>query len=336
MSSAPIRSTTYLRRAVPILRRGAIGATWTVLLAVLAAGGAGLVGQAWHAPGSPARAELTYPGDAALGARLDAATAALEGMAADVERLADEAKTALAEVTSSDPTRLQDSLQRGGEAAASIEAASASLRASLGELPGGDPTAPVWYSNDALVRRSTILTAIDAAAGLAVNWRLVEARSAEAANLTSLIAAHDTTVLQAAAKGRGRHYKDAAEILDSALLTVAAIQSSRTKLIAGSDGTVLDEWIRRNATYDRALRALYRALVESGGNFQTVKVQKALRDEGVAREQLPPDRRTIIVIVSEVTRGGLTDAVVAIEDAQARIDDALGEAPSPAPGPSGP
>jgi hypothetical protein len=46
----------------------------------------------------------------------------------------------------------------------------------------------------------------------------------------------------------------------------------------------------------------------------------------VAFAQLPPDRRTIIVIVSEVTRGGLTQAVLAIEDARGRIDDALAEA----------
>jgi hypothetical protein len=46
----------------------------------------------------------------------------------------------------------------------------------------------------------------------------------------------------------------------------------------------------------------------------------------VAYAQLPPDRRTIIVIVSEVTRGGLTQAVLAIEDAHGRIENALAEA----------
>jgi hypothetical protein len=333
MSSAPGRSLRNLRRAVPILRRSVpivrragITAIWSALLAVLAVSGAGLVGQAWHAPGSPARAELTYTGDSALGARLDAATAALEGIAADVEQLADEAKSALEEVTSSDQTRLQDSLDRGGQAAASIDAATASLRASLGDLPGGDANAPLTYSNDVLVRRSRVLTALDAAEGLAANWRQVEARSAEASNLTSLIATHDKTVLSAAAKGVKGQYAQAAAILDDALLIVIAVNESRVKLIAGADETVLDQWIDRNATYDRALRAVYRALVASGGNPQTLKVQNARRDERIAFEQLPPDRRTIIVIVSEVTRGGLTDAVVAIEEARGRIDDALAEA----------
>ena len=49
--------------------------------------------------------------------------------------------------------------------------------------------------------------------------------------------------------------------------------------------------------------------------------------EQVAFNNLPPDRRTIIVIVSEVARGGLTQAVLAIEDAHGRIDDALNGAP---------
>ncbi len=56
-------------------------------------------------------------------------------------------------------------------------------------------------------------------------------------------------------------------------------------------------------------------------------MQQARIAERRAYDRLPPDRRTIIVIVSEVTRGGLTDAVIAIEDARGSIDDALAGAP---------
>src|SRR5215212_8979499 len=111
--------------------RAARGVVWAVVLAVLAASGAGLAGLAWHPPGSPARAELTYEGDAALGARLDAATADLQQIAADVERLADAAKTALEDVASVDPARLEASLSSGDAIAAGIEARSRSLRESL-------------------------------------------------------------------------------------------------------------------------------------------------------------------------------------------------------------
>ena len=322
----------------PLVGRALRGAFWTCLFALLAAGAAGLVGQAWHPPGSPVRAELTYPGDSALAARLDAATAGLAEIADEVEVLAEAAKTALAEVTNRDPSQLRDAVARGGEAAATIEAKASELRLALADLPGDGPAATVEYSNATLVRRSTVLAAINAASGLALHWRQVAARATETSNLTTLIARHDETVLAAAADGRDSRWQRAIRTLDEALLIVADVQTVRARLIAGSDGTVLDEWIRRDRDFDTALRDLYRALRDCscpGGPF-TVEVQFANRDVELARRQLPPDRRTIIVIVSEVTRGGLTEAVIAIDDARGRIDDALAEAepvePSASPG----
>lgn len=318
MSIAPARIPRILGRAL----RGVI---WTVLFAVLATGGAGLLGQAWHAPGSPARAELTYAGDAALDARLDVATQRLTEIAAEVEKLASEARIALEEVVSSDPTRLSEAVQRGGQAATTIEATTAALRESLAGLPGEGEAAVIEFSNDTLVRRSAILTAIDAALSLAGHWRQVAAHATEVANLTGLFTRHDTIVLDAARNGRQRKYVEAIAILDQALLTVADVQSLRVRLIAGSDGTVLDEWIQRNADHDAALRALYAAFDASGG-IVTGQVQARMRDQEVAFARLPPDRRTIVVIVAEVTRTGLTQAVVAIDDAHGRIDEALAEA----------
>lgn len=318
MSSVASRTLSLVGR---LLR----GVAWAAVLAVVAASAAGLVDVAWHAPGSPARAELTYPGDAALDIRLDAATAELQQIAADMASLAQEAKTALGEVASSDPTRLREALQRGADAAASIDTATSDLRDDLIGLPGDGPTASIEYSNATLVRRAAILAAIDAAAGLTGRWQQVSGRAADAALLTELIGLHDITVLNAASKGRASEFKEAVEILDEALLKVEDIQLLRVRLIAGSEHTVLDEWIERNTNYDVALRRLYAALDRSGGKV-TLAVQSARREERLAFEQLPPDRRTILVIVSEVARGGLTQAVLAIEEASGHIDEALAEA----------
>jgi hypothetical protein len=186
-------------------------------------------------------------------------------------------------------------------------------------------TAVIEFSNDTLVRRAAILTAIDAASSLADQWRQVAARATEVANLTGLFAQHDAAVLEAAARGRRSDWAEAVAILDQALLTVADVQTLRARLIAGSDGTVLDEWIDRNADHDAALRAVYAALEASGG-IVTAEVQERRRDQEKAFARLPPDRRTIVVIVAEVTRNGLTQAVVAIDDAHGRIDEALAEA----------
>jgi hypothetical protein len=321
----PRRMSSAQARIPRILGRALRGVVWTVLFAVLAAGGAGLLGQAWHAPGSPARAELTYAGDSALDARLDVGTQQLTEIAAEVEKLAAEARIALEEVASADPTRLREAVQRGGQAATTIEAATATLRASLAGLPGEGEAAVIEYSNDTLVRRAAILTAIDAASNLADKWRQVAARATEVANLTGLFSQHDATVLEAAARGRRSNWAEAVAILDQALLIVADVQTLRVRLIAGSDGTVLDEWVDRNADYDAALRALYAELEASGG-IVTDRVQERRRDEQAALARLPPDRRTIVVIVAEVTRNGLTQAVVAIDDAHGRIDEALAEA----------
>ncbi|HUG29653.1 MAG TPA: hypothetical protein VMQ65_03945 [Candidatus Limnocylindria bacterium] len=326
MSSAPAR---ILPLVGPVLR----GLAWAAVLAVVAASAAGVVDLVWHAPGSPARAELTHPGDAALGVTLDVATAELELIAADMASLAQEAKTALGEVASSDPTRLREALQRGADAAASIDTATGDLRESLIGLPGDGPTAAIEYSNATLVRRAAILAAIDAAAGLTGRWQQVSGRAADAALLTELIGLHDLTVLNAASKGRANEFAEAVEILDGTLLKIEDIQLLRVRLIASSEKTVLDEWIERNTNFDRALRRLYAALDRSGGEV-TLAVQSANRDVELAFDQLPPDRRTILVIISEVARGGLTQAVLAIEEASAHVDEALAEANGVIPKPA--
>jgi hypothetical protein len=318
MSTAPPRTP-------PILGRVLRGIAWTALFAVLAAGGAGLVGQTSHAPGSPARAELTAAGDQALDARLDVATEQLRTISTDIDTLAEEAKTALEEISSFDPARLQASLQRGGTTAAAIDTEARALRDSLSDLPGDGPNAVLEYSNATLVRRSAILAAVDAALSIAGQWQTVTTRASGAGNLTELITRHDSTVFEAAANGRGNKFGEATEILDGALLIVADILAARTRLIASQDPTVLDEWIERNRDYDLALRALYDALDRSKGKL-TVEVQSARRDERIAFDKLPPDRRTIVVIVVEVARGGLIQAVVAIEDAHGHVDEALAEA----------
>jgi len=64
-------------------------------------------------------------------------------------------------------------------------------------------------------------------------------------------------------------------------------------------------------------------LIKSGGR-NTLTVQADYRDEKIAREQLP-NGGAITVIVAEIARGGLNQAVLAIDDARRRIDAALGE-----------
>jgi hypothetical protein len=311
---------------MPILLRLVRGVAWTVLLVVLAASGAGLVSQTFHVPGSAARAELTWEGDTAIDVRLDAAAQQLDVIARDITNLAADAKAALREVASTDSSRLRAALEDGGAIATQIDEETKALRTSLVGLPGDGPTAAIDYSNATLVRRAAILAAIDAAAGVASQWQSVTGRAVDAAEVTSLISQHDQTVVSAAQLGVAAKYAATLPLLDEALDTTDQIHDLRLRLITTTDRTVLDEWIDRNKAYDTALKTLYKALVKSKGKI-TLEVQAARRDEQIAFNNLPPDRRTIIVIVSEVARGGLTQAVLAIEDAHGRIDDALNGAP---------
>ncbi|HET7181117.1 MAG TPA: hypothetical protein VFI15_02690 [Candidatus Limnocylindrales bacterium] len=325
MSSAPARtlpSRTPASRALPILRRLGRGIAWAVLLALLAISGAGLLGETFHAPGSPARAELTWNGDSSIDVQLDEATRQLELIAADVNELAADAKTALSEVSSTDASRLRAALEHGGSVVTKIDQAAKHLRTALVGLPGDGPTAALDYSNATLVRRAAILAAIDAASSVANEWQSVTGRAVDAAEVVSLISKHDQTVVSALQLGVDAKYKGTLPILDEALGITEQIHDLRVRLITTTDQTVLDEWVDRNAAYDKALQALYKALVKSKGKL-TIEVQAARRDERIAFNNLPPDRRTIIVIVSEVARGGLTQAVLAIESAHGQIDAAL-------------
>ncbi|MEO7664424.1 MAG: hypothetical protein ABIV26_04805, partial [Candidatus Limnocylindrales bacterium] len=96
----------------------------------------------------------------------------------------------------------------------------------------------------------------------------------------------------------------------------------RDQLANASDVSTLDDWIGRNRRYDEALAALYRALWDANGKV-TDAVRSAFTEEGVARAQLPGDTRALVVIVADIGRGGLNQAVIAIEQARGRLNLAL-------------
>jgi hypothetical protein len=318
MASATSRQTRVLLRLGVLLRAIA----WTFLAAVLAVAGSGLVARLWHPAGTPARAELTWLGDTVLSSALSASEPDVLAVADAVDQLADEARIALASAAAADPALLEASLSRGTIQVASIDAVVAALQETLRSVPGDGPDAAVWYRGDLVARRAALLAAVDAASELGSHWSAVKARSTDVAALLRLIADHDQRVLDAAAEGRAGNYRNAITILGEARDLLTAIGERRAGLVSGSEPTILDEWVDRNGTYNEALTALYEALRKTNGKV-TPAVQAAARDEETARDQLPADRRAIVVIVSEIARGGLNQAVLAIEEVRGRIDAAL-------------
>ena len=301
-----------------LLRRAVLGLVWLVVIVVMAVAGAGVVAQWSHAPGTSTRAELTWDGDQETGPALDAAQDALGAIGDEVDRLSVLARGALGALTADDQEPFQDALTAGGTLAREIETASTALRGELNTLPGDDPADAIRYGSDARARRATMLTALEATVGLARSWATLTVGSLAASNLIADLTGHDQTVAEAAAQGRDADYLAALVTLSAAIRTLDDAADIRDDLRNTSDVETLDTWIRLNRRYDEALVALYTALRDSGGLVNDA-VREAYRAEGEARAALPSDARGLVVIVAEVGRGGLNQAVIAIEQARGRL-----------------
>ena len=115
--------------------------------------------------------------------------------------------------------------------------------------------------------------------------------SAAAARMSTLLANHDKTALQAAAQGRRANYAEALTILDDAdEIIIADARRLRDQLAATVDVETLDDWLDRSADYDKALRDLYAALRKSDGRVDAA-VRRAVTAERKARIALPADTR---------------------------------------------
>src|SRR5436190_1021355 len=103
------------------------------------------------------------------------------------------------------------------------------------------------------------------------------------------------------------------------------------------DVTTLTQWIDRNAEYDAALKRLYRATVAAKGRL-TDELKAAAIGERRAHDLLPANTSGLVIILAEIARGGLNQAVIGIEQARAQLQaavDDLAAPASPTPGESG-
>lgn len=311
-----------IRRRLRWLFRMIVGIGFAALLLAIAIGSAGVVALWSHPPGTAARAELTWAGDSKLGGALDGAEAELGAIAADTDRLAVLARGAIASLSANDQQPFGDALAEGTSLADTIETNSAALRDALAILPGRAPADILTYNTEVLAKRAGLLSALDATEGLGRSWTTLTSRSLQASRLISLLASHDATVGSAAARGRSSDYLGALTTLDAAIAQLDEALDIRNQLANTTDVSTLDEWVRRNRRYDEALMDLYGALRDSGGVIDDA-VRSAFREEGLARADLPPDTKGLVVILADLGQGGLNQAVIAIDQARARLDLAL-------------
>ena len=178
-------------------------------------------------------------------------------------------------------------------------------------------------SAETRARYSRALQALAPTNGLASAWSRLAVGSVAATRITGLLTDHDLTTADAAALGRTGKYAEALERLAESDRMIFDARNLRDGLAATIDVTTLGQWLDLNAEYDAALRHLYQAILDSKGKV-TADVKAAYDAEAAARKRLPADTKALVIIVSEIGRGGLNQAVIAIEEARGELDAALG------------
>jgi hypothetical protein len=316
------------------LQRVILAVVWLMIVAVVSIGGAGLVAAMANQPATAARAELTYDGDTAASAALDAALVDLAELTTEVDRLGEFGRGALTALVSSDFVTLDAVVAEGQTLARSIDGHSARIREKLLLLPGSGPNEALVWSSEIGQRRDLALSAVQATGGLEVSWARFAAGSTVANRLTVLLTNHDTTAGKAAASGRARKYAAALKTLALAQAMLTEAKTLRDRLANTVDVTTLTQWIDRNDEYDIALARLYNATIAAKGKI-TQELKDAFAAELRAHSLLPSNTSGLVIILAEIGRGGLNQAVIGIEETRATLQAAVDRLSSPAAGESG-
>lgn len=336
---------SVLARLARLARAVAVRVAWVGVAVVLSAGSAGLVAGMDAPPDSPARAELTWVADEAARPGLVAAGDDLEALADSVARLGVLGRGALAALVARELDTLSATIADGSAVVEEIGTDTARVRDRLRNLPGFGEHAELRIGGPLRERYDLILESLSATDDLGRSWVRLTGGAVAATALTNHLADHDEFAVEAVKRGTRGAYAGALEELDKADAALARARALREQIANTSDVTVLDEWLARNGALDAALRKLYTQLRRSP-NRVTDAVREAYAEVEKARDRLPPDTRGLVVIMADIARGGLNQAVIAIEQARGRLAAAVdavrtaeaesevaGTGPTPTPGP---
>jgi hypothetical protein len=312
------------------VRSVALAVAWLAIVALLSLGAAGIVAAMAHQPGTPGRAELTYLGDAAIEPGLAAAEDSLAKLSDEVAALGELGRSAIGDLVGGNLDSLATTVSDGEGLALSIQTHTSQIRTALENLPGIGSQSELVLSSDVRRRHALALTALKSTNGIALAWTRLGAGALAATRVTTLLLDHDKTTGEAAAAGRNAKYKSAIAKLTQSDALIAQARALRDSLAAtGIDVSTLTQWLDLNASYDAILRRLYQGFIDSKGRI-TNEIRQAVKDELVARARLPADTKGLVVILAEIGRGGLNEAVIGIEEARGELEAALGLLSAPA------
>ena len=304
------------------LRSFAPAILWVVCALVLALGSGGIVSAMEHAPGTSARNELTWTADRRIAPELAAAAGDLRKLSTDVNSLSTLGTNALVGVTGGDEATIKSSIANGQVLLETINAETAALRARLAGMSGFGEGAEARLGGLTLDRYQTLSRALDATHGLADSWDRLTTGGLAAVQIQKALFDHDASTGEAARLGASAKYSEAVTQLQKSSVAIAEARRQSAAMAIAVDTSVLNTWIDRNESYDLVLGRLYSLLTASGGKV-TPEIQATYTDEQAARALLPGDTRGLVIIMGDLARGQLNQAVITIEESKARLSAAL-------------
>jgi hypothetical protein len=301
---------------------GGLAIVWLFAAALIAFGAAGVVaGMDTPAADGTDRTGRTGRVDALADASLDAIEADLHTLSASVGSLSEQSRTILASMASNETDAVDSTTATGTQLVAAITAQTDAIQDALAQVPIVDSRAAAYeLSPETIERYQGYVDGLKTTETIESAWTSLTVGALSANRLSALLAAHDQAVVDAAAAGRKAQYPTALKHLDDADTAIADAKTLRDRLKATVDVSTLDEWLDRSGDYDVALRALYEA-VRRGASTTTIAA--AVRKEQAAKDRLPPDTRSLVLIMADIGQGGINDAAIDIEQAKADLDEAL-------------
>jgi hypothetical protein len=307
---------------------------WVVAALVISLGSGGIVTGMSQSPANGGRPELTWAADQAVDPGLAAASTDLTNLTGEVDQLGQAGRDAIADLVNRDSPQLDATIANGTGLVARIATDTAAIRVKLATLPG-IATADVTTIGAAERQRYDAITvALSITADLQTSWVQLTTGSAVATALTKDLADHDTFAGQAVKLGSTAQYAKARAALVTAQAALDSAAKRRDALAATVDVSILTQWIDRNSAFDSAAAELY-LLLQASPRKVTPAIRAAFANLSIARQNLPPDTRGLEVILDDLARGGLNQAVIAIEDAKFSLATAVAliAAANPRPGP---
>ncbi len=294
---------------------------WTMVLVLVALGGAGLAVAA-DRPGNPVqRPELTHRADAAAQLWIDDLAADLDSVHNDATSLSTAGRDVLGGLQSLDLAGANAALAVGDQSSADVETLLVGLHDTLGRAHAAIDR---WRLGLQMVGLfDQIEGAISAADELPADWSALAGTGRTVVSLVDALTGHDQAVFQATSAGRDSRWADALALLRGAAADALGIATAaRDQLGQGSTIDTLDDLIGREQAYDDALVALYQYLADGGAQSgdQFTALQAAVAQTQAA---LPDDNSALVVVVGEAGGAPIADQLLAMEKAHGAVNDAL-------------